>query len=114
MDRKKKRKIFFEKLKEFKGPFEWQLSHYWGSRRKERSGKLIRGKKWLKNSLPVEGSYSGLRSTEFQIRKTHRPTPKHIKIKMPTIKDNERPLKVARQKKVIMFKETCIRVLLTS
>ena len=58
--------------------------------------------------------HPGPRSTEFQIRKTHRPTPKHIKIKMPTIKDNERPLKVARQKKVIMFKETCIRVLLTS
>lgn len=54
----------------------------------------------MAEKFPTSGrSYSGLRSTEFQIRKTHRPTPKHIKIKMPTITDNERPLKVTRQKK---------------
>lgn len=58
----------------------------------------------------MEGSYSGLRSTEFQIRWTHRHTPKHTEIKTPTIKDNERHLKVTRQKEVIMFKEICIRI----
>ena len=35
---------------------------------------------------------------------TNRPTPRHIVIKMPKIKDKERILKAAREKKIVTYR----------
>ena len=39
-----------------------------------------------------------------------RPTPKHVIIKMPKVKDKERILKVAREKKLVIYKGVPIRL----
>ena len=41
---------------------------------------------------------------------TKRPTPRHIIIKMPNIKDKERILKVAREKHIITYKGVPMRL----
>ena len=38
------------------------------------------------------------------------PTPRHITIKMPTVKDKERILKTVREKAVVIYKRTPIRL----
>ena len=38
-----------------------------------------------------------------------RPTPRHIIIKMPKVKDNERILKAAREKKLVTYRGVLIR-----
>ena len=51
-------------------------------------------------------------STESPIKiNTKRPTPKHVIIKMPKIKDKERNLKAAREKQLVTYKEVPIRLL---
>ena len=40
-----------------------------------------------------------------------RPTPRHIIIKMPKVKDKERILKAAREKKLVTYKGVPIRLL---
>ena len=39
-----------------------------------------------------------------------RPTPRHIRIKVPKVKDKERILKAAREKQIITYKEVPIRL----
>ena len=39
-----------------------------------------------------------------------RPTPRHIIIKMPKVKDNERILKAAREKKLVTYRGVPIRL----
>ena len=39
-----------------------------------------------------------------------RPTPRHIMIKMPKVKDKERILKVAREKQLVMYRGVPIRL----
>ena len=39
-----------------------------------------------------------------------RPTPRHIIIKMPTVKDKERILKASREKKIVTYKGVPIRL----
>ena len=39
-----------------------------------------------------------------------RPTPKHVIIKMPKVKDKERILKVAREKQLVTYKGTPLRL----
>ena len=39
-----------------------------------------------------------------------RPTPRHIIIKMPTVKDKERILKIATEKQVVTYKGVPIRL----
>ena len=39
-----------------------------------------------------------------------RPTPRHIIIKMPKVKDKERILKGAREKQIVIYKEVPIRL----
>ena len=39
-----------------------------------------------------------------------RPTPKHIIIKMPKVKDKERILKVSRKKQVVIYRGVPIRL----
>ena len=39
-----------------------------------------------------------------------RPTPRHIIIKMPKVKDKERILKAAREKKLVTYRRTPIRL----
>ena len=45
---------------------------------------------------------------------TNRPTPRHIVIKMPKIKDKERILKAAREKKLVTYRGVPIRLQLIS
>ena len=39
-----------------------------------------------------------------------RPTPRHIIIKMPKVKDKERILKAAREKKLVTYREVPMRL----
>ena len=41
---------------------------------------------------------------------TKRPTPRHIRIKMPKVKDKERILKGSREKKLVTYREVPIRL----
>ena len=41
---------------------------------------------------------------------TKRPTPRHIRIKMPKVKDNERILKTAREKQLVTYRGVPIRL----
>ena len=41
---------------------------------------------------------------------TQRPTPRHITIKIPKVKDKERILKAAREKKLIIYRKFPIRL----
>ena len=41
---------------------------------------------------------------------SNRPTPRHIKIKMPSVKDKERILKAAREKQEVTYKGAPIRL----
>ena len=41
---------------------------------------------------------------------TKRPTPRHIIIKMPEVKDKERILKAAREKQIVTYKGVPIRL----
>ena len=43
-------------------------------------------------------------------RNSNRPTPRHIIIKMPKVKDKERILKAARERKLVTYKGTPIRM----
>ena len=47
---------------------------------------------------------------DSRTRWMQRPTPRHIMIKMPKVKDKERILKVAREKQLVMYRGVPIRL----
>ena len=63
------------------------------------------------NNLPQEVNRPlGPGSIELQVTLIHRPTSRHINIKLSTIKDNEGILKAERQQQIVTSKATCIRL----
>ena len=57
------------------------------------------------NNLPQEVNRPlGPGSIELQVTLIHRPTSRHINIKLSTIKDNEGILKAERQQQIVTFK----------
>ena len=62
-------------------------------------------------SLVKKKTYKSRKLTEFQAGWTKGPTLRHIIIKMTRFKDKERILKAAREKQVVTYKGTPIRLL---
>ena len=67
----------------------------------------------------IDGNFSNLKDTEFQIQEVqrapnklnpNRPTPRHITIKMAKVNDKKRILKAAREKQNVIYKGTPIRL----
>ena len=94
-------------------PSSEKYTHYGSSRRGKRaSGKLL--KEIMTENFPKLG-----RDTGIQLYETHkspnrfnpkRTSPRCIIIKLSKIKDRERNLKAAREKKHITYKRTPIRI----
>ena len=64
----------------------------------------------MKDNFPNLVKETDIESRESQTRLTQRPTPRHIIIKMPKIKDKERILKEAREKQRVTYKGVPIRL----
>ena len=65
-----------------------------------------------RNKAQMEEQIKTLKQ-ELNKMEAKRPTPRHIIIKMPKIKDKERNLKAAREKKLVTYRGIPIRLLIS-
>ena len=67
--------------------------------------------KIMKENFPtLVKTYKFRKHRQSQIRWMQRPTPRHIIIKMPKVKDKERILKAARERQLVTYKGGPIRL----